>query len=126
MRDTNPSTFGFDFVSPSKQTAMSFNTAGLPAGLTSGMDDDSDSGDSSSLNDVSVNSSTSALGSKGLKQQGSSSSQFSLARSDTVKVIRTRIIVFGVIGLCAIGCGTGAFLYTRSNQENSFENQVRS
>jgi hypothetical protein len=108
-----------------KQIVMGFNTVGLPAGLTSGMDDDSDSGDSSSMNDMSVNSSSSVVVNKGLKQQSSSSSQFSLARSDTVKVIRIKIIVFGVIGLCAIGCGTGALLYSRSNQENAFEHQVR-
>ena len=92
-------------------------------GLTHGDDGDSHSGDSSSCtNDDSSH--TSRLGGNHVNQDGSSTSSFSLAKDDSTKVFRAKIIVFSVSCLFAIGCSTFAFLYMRSNQNEEFEQEV--
>ena len=106
---------------------MNLNADGLAGGLglTREVDGDSQSGDSSSCNtndDSSRN--ASSLGGDHLNHDGSSTSSFSLARDDTIMVVRARIIVFCVICLCAIGCSTFAFLYTRSQESKAFEHEV--
>lgn len=103
---------------------MNFNADGLAGGLTRGVDGDSQSGDSSCSTNDDSSRNASSLGGDHVNHDGSSTSSFSLARDDSTKVFRAKIIVFCVICLCAIGCSTFAFVYTRSQENKAFEHEV--
>lgn len=98
----------------------------LPSGLTGGDRDveDSHSMESSSVNDSSNNDSSTGLES-GHQQGDDETVSYSLAKSETRRVLRSKILLLIVITLCAVGCSTAAFYIARGAQEHEFANQVR-
>jgi hypothetical protein len=63
--------------------------------------------------------------SSGRDQQSQASSEESIAKAETQRVNRSKWLVAGILFIAATAVGTATYLFTRNEEKDDFESQVR-